>query len=153
MKKWLIAIILIGLLMIPVASAQLKQCVEPDPSAPNDCAKWETMDIGYKPENELSNEIYYSVFVGAIVGLITSTYIPYFLKKRRESDTKFEYDYLKNATFSAIATATSYLAGVPTDAHPLFVFVTVLLIVGGVKKIADGSTDKIRKERDYLKVK
>jgi len=85
-----------------------------------------------------------AVFLGCVVGIIGSTYIPYYIACKRNK-REFEYSYLWNAAISGWGTAMTMLVGMPNDTPPWFAFGMALLATSGVKRFGDIQIDSLRK--------
>jgi len=89
-----------------------------------------------------------ATLIGAILGIIGSTVIPYIISLRRNPDNSFEYSYLWNAFLSAIVGGLSVMETLSPN-NPMWWFLLMaFLTTAGVKKgIGDTVLDTDRKKR------
>jgi len=94
---------------------------------------------------ELPNATVFATFMGAILGVFGSTFLPWYLRWRKDK-RDFNYSYLYNAVLSAVAVSLTMLSGLPPTTPVWLAGVLCFLSVSGTKKFGDSSLDAMRKE-------
>lgn len=142
--KWKIVVCLLILLMaIPTAMAQGGKVITTEGEEMS-FSEW----LRQQDAPEASDTQVQYTFVGAILGVIGSTVVPYIISVRRNPDKSFQYSYLWSAFMSAILGALSVMQTLSASNPEWWFLLMAFLTTAGVKKgIGDTVLDADRKKK------
>jgi hypothetical protein len=93
---------------------------------------------------DLPAEVVQYTFIGAVLGLIGSTFLPFYFEWRKDK-RKFDYTYLFNAFNSAVGSTLFLIVGLPANTAAWYAGVLGFLLTSGWKGLGDKMVDKTRK--------